>query len=258
MEQHLVLQSVVGDPVQIRLPGGVELPRHDQPAALGAARAPELRPGVEQQVKPLVIADQPEEKHVAVRRVQPQTHARLGAFDPLAEVLEQRVRRKQGRSVAVRAKLAVHLLGHVDEAVHRMQVVAVEGFVGQVTFVRLDVVDLAQHLRMAVAAGDACNGPETGGHEGRPVLHQHEIGTLAAYPAADAHPVQRIHRIDAAADAEVRRRRRRNRLALAGKQQRGILQREGLDVDLVAPPLERAGHDLHDRGQAPAVGMGRS
>ena len=45
-----VLQSVVGDPVQIRLPGGVELPRHDQPAALGAARAPELRPGVEQPV----------------------------------------------------------------------------------------------------------------------------------------------------------------------------------------------------------------
>ena len=70
--------------------------------------------------------------------------------------------------------------------------------------------------------------------------------------------LQRIHRIDAAADAEVRRRRRRNRLALAGKQQRGILQREGLDVDLVAPPLERAGHDLHDRGQAPAIGMGRS
>ena len=111
---------------------------------------------------------------------------------------------------------------------------------------------------MAVAAGDAGNGPETGGHEGRPVLHQHEIGTLAAYPAADAHPVQRIHRIDAPADVQIGRRRRGYGLALAREEQRRVLQRESLYVDLVPTPLKGAGHDLHDRGQAPAVGMGRS
>ena len=35
-------------------------------------------------------------------------------------------------------------------------------------------------------------------------------------------------------------------------------QLEGFDIDLIAPQPERAGHDLHDRGQPSPVGMRRA
>ncbi len=43
-----------------------------------------------------------------------------------------------------------------------MQKIAVEGAVDQVMFVGFDIVDLAQDLRVAVAAGQAGNRPEAG------------------------------------------------------------------------------------------------
>ena len=258
VENHLVGKAVSGDLPQVGLLRGVELARDDQPAARRAARAPEQRPGIEQQVQPLVVAHQSEEEHVAAGRVEPQPHARLPAVDTLAEVLEERVRREERRRRGVGLQLAVHLLGHVDEAVDRTQEVAVEGAVDEVVLVRLDVVDLADHLRVSVAAGQAGDRPEAGGHEGRPVLHEHEVGPFAPDEASDAQPVEGVDRIDTTDDMQVLRRRRREGLALPGKEQRGVLQREGADVDLRSAPLERAGHDLHDRSQSAPVGMGGS
>ena len=168
------------------------------------------------------------------------------------------MRGKQRRGVAVCLQFAVHLLGHVNEPIHDAQVITVEGFVGQVVFVGFDIVDLAEHLRMAVAAGETGNGAETGRHEGCPVLHQHEIGTFAAYPASDTHPVEGVDRIDAPADVKVGRWRRGYGLALTRKEQRRVLQRESLYVDLVAPALKGAGHDLHDRSQSAPVRVRRA
>jgi len=258
VEDHLVLQAVVGNLPQVTLLGGVKFPGDDQPAPRGKPPATQPRPGVEQQVEPFVVADQPEEKHVIDRRIQPQPYTSLVAGDPLPEVLEKRMRGKQRRGIAVCLQFAVHLLGHVDEPVHDTQVITVEGFVGQVVLVGFDVVDLAEHLRMVVAAGETGNGAETGCHEGRPVFHQHEIGTFAAYPATDTHPVERVDRIDAPADVQIGRRRRGYGLALAREEQRRVLQRESLYVDLVPTPLKGAGHDLHDRSQSAPVRVRRA
>ena len=84
------------------------------------------------------------------------------------------------------------------------------------------------------------------------------VEPLPADAPAHAEPVEGIDRIDAPADVEVGGRRRIDGLALAGEEQRRILQREGFDIDLIAPQPERAGHDLHDRSQSPAVGVRRS
>ena len=165
------------------------------------------------------------------------------------------MRREERRRGGIGPQFAVHLFRHVYETVHGRKEIAVERPVGKVAFVRFDIVDLAQHFRMSVAAGEAGDRPEAGRHEGRPVFQQHEIGPFAADRAPHGQPVQRIHRIDAPPDAQVGGRRRRHGLALAGKQQRGILQREGLDVHVVAPPQESAGHDLQNRGQTAPVGV---
>lgn len=207
MQQHLVLQPVVGDPLQVGFAGRIELPGHDQPAALRAAAPLELRPGVEQQVQTLVVADQAEEEHIAQRRVEAQAGAGLGTRYALTEVLEEGMRREERRSPGVGLQLAVDLLGHVDEAIDRAQEVAVEDPVGQVVFVRLDVVDLAEHLRMAVSARQTSDGAEAGGHEGGPVLQQHEVGPVAADLPPDPPPVERIDRMDAAGDVQIGRRR---------------------------------------------------
>ena len=258
MKNHVVLQTVVGDLTQVTLLRGVEFAGDDEFAPFGAPRAFQFGPRIEQQIKPLVIADQAEKQRVAHRRIESQPDARFGARHPLAEIFEQRMRREERRSLAVGFQFAVHLLGHIDEAVYGPQVVTVEGLIGQMAFMRLDIVDLAEDLRMAVAARDARDGAEAGRHEGRPVFHQHEVGPLPADAPAHAEPVEGIDRIDAPADVEVGGRRRIDGLALAGEEQRRILQREGFDIDLVASQPERAGHDLHDRSQSPTVGVRRS
>ncbi len=173
-------------------------------------------------------------------------------------MLEARVRRKERRSVGVSRQFAVHLLGHVDEPVDRTQEIAVERPVDKMVFVRLDIVDLTQHPGVAVAAGQPGDRPETGRHEGRPVFQQHEIGPLAPQPPPDTQPIERIHCIHAALDAQIGGRRRVDRLALSGKEPRGILQAEGVDLHLVAPVPEDMGHRLHDRRQTAPVGMRRA
>ena len=111
--------------------------------------------------------------------------------------------------------------------------------VGQVVFVRLDVVDLAEHLRYGRfgAPGERwCR--KQGAMKGGPVLQQHEVGPVAADLPPDPPPVERIDRMDAAGDVQIGRRRGRHGLALPGKEQRRILQREGPDQDLVATAQE--------------------
>ena len=254
MQDHLLAEVQLLDLPHVSLPRGIELPRHDQPVP----RTAEPRPCVQQDIQPLVVADQPEEERIALRRIEPQTAARLVARDGRTEILEQRMRRKERRSGGIGLQLLVHLFRHVDEPVDRREEIAVERTVDEVVFVRLDVVDLADRARVAVAARQTGDRPEAGCHEGRPVFHQHEIGTFAANGAPHAPPVEGVDRVDAAFDVQIGGRRRGDRLALAWKKERRILHREGLDPDVVASRSERAGHDLHDRGQPSPVGMRRA
>ena len=109
---------------------------------------------------------------------------------------------------------------------------------------------------MAVAARQARNRPEAGRHEGRPVLHQHEIRAFAADPAPDPHQFSGFtvwtHRVD----VQIGRSGRRHRLALPREEQRRVLQREGPDLNLRTPALERPRQDLQNRRQSAPIRVG--
>lgn len=150
----------------------------------------------------------------------------------------KRMRREECRNLRISAQFAVHLLGHIDKAVHRPQEIAVERLVGHMAFMRFDVVDLTKDTRRTVLFGKTGDRTETGRHKGGPVFHQHEIRLLAGDPPPHGDPVERIHRIHAPHDVQIGRRRCLHRLIPSGKENTGILERESLDLHLVAPALK--------------------
>ena len=154
-------------------------------------------------------------------RVEPQPHTSLAAVDAAAEMLEQRMGRKERRSVGIGRELAADLLGHVNEPVDGPEEETVERFVDRMMLVGLDVVDLTQDFRMAVAACDSGDGTETRRHERRPILQQDEIGPLAPQLPPDPPPTERTDRIDAPDDGQIAGRRSVDRLALPGKSREG-------------------------------------
>ena len=255
VEDHLLPESRLGDLSPIGSGIGIKLPRHDQPTPLGTSCPLQAGPGIEQQVEPLVVADEPEKEGIAQRRIDAEARAGLRAVDPLAVLFETRMGREERRSIRVGAQLAHHLVGHADETVDRTQEIAVEGAVEKVRFVRLDVVDLADHLRQAVAACQAGDRTEAGGHEGGPVFQQEHVGALGRQLPSHAPPVPRQAGVDRTADPQIGRRRGRDRLALSREEERGILPREGAEVDRMAAALVDAPHGLHDRSQTAAIGM---
>ena len=256
MQNHIVLQSVVGDLLQILLFRSIELTGHDQAPVFGRMLPLVDLPGIEQQVQPLVVPNQTEKERIAFRRIQFEADAGLRTINDDTEIFEKRMRREKRRNLRISAQFAVHLLGHIDKAVHRPQEIAVERLVSHMAFMRFDVVDLTKDTRRTVLFGKTGDRTETGRHKGGPVFHQHEIRLLAGDPPPHGDPVERIHRIHAPHDVQIGRRRCLHRLIPSGKENTGILERESLDLHLVAPALENPGHALHNYGQAPSIRMG--
>ena len=178
-------------------------------------------PGIEQQVQSLVVPNQTEKERIAFRRIQFEADAGLRTINDDTEIFEKRMRREKRRNLRISAQFAVHLLGHIDKAVHRPQEIAVERLVSHMAFMRFDVVDLTKDTRRTVLFGKTGNRTETGRHKGGPVFHQHEIRLLAGDPPPHGDPVERIHRIHAPHDVQIGRRRCLHRLIPAGKEIRG-------------------------------------
>lgn len=113
----------------------------------------------------------------------------------------------------------MHLLRHIYEAIDRAKEVAIEDLIGEVVLMGLHIVDLTDHLRMLVATRKTRYGAKAWSHEGRPVLHQHDVGSLAAQTSAHTPPRQRVDGRHTSLDAKIFRGWSIHRLALAREKQ---------------------------------------
>ena len=237
----------------------VELARHDQLAIGGLPIGFELRPRIEQQVKTFIVADNTEKERIFNRWIESQLCARLLLRHRLAEIDKQRVGREEcGFGGSELIEIVLHLLRHIDKAIDAIDEIGGAGAVDQMVFVRNHIVDLHQHLGMTVTARNACNRTKAGSHKRCPILHQHHIGALTTNTASDLDPIQRIDRTDTTLNIEILGRRTIGILRLAREQKFGILQREGLDIDLRTASRKRACHNLHNRRQATTIGVRRT
>ena len=135
---------------------------------------------LQEQVQTLIVAYEPEEEEIPLIGIDTQLPTRLRAFYALAEVFEHRVWREDGRSRGVTPQLSTHLLRHIDKAINRTEIVAIERFVYEMVFVWFDIIDLADDLRLAIFAGNTGNRTEARSHKRSPILHQNHIGSLPA------------------------------------------------------------------------------
>ena len=152
----------------------------------------------------------------------------------------------------------VTCLRHVYESVDGVEKVSVQRLVDQVSLVRFHIVDLAQYLGVSVLAGYAGYRSEARCHERGPVLHQNDVGALAAQPASYLDPRQRVDRRHGALDRQVAGRRRIDRLALAGEQESRVLQCECQYFDLMSARGVLACHGFHYRSQSAAIRVRRT
>lgn len=88
VQNHIVLQSVVGDLLQILLFRSIELTGHDQAPVFGRMLPLVDLPGIEQQVQSLVVPNQTEKERIAFRRIQFEADAGLRTVDDDTEIFE--------------------------------------------------------------------------------------------------------------------------------------------------------------------------
>lgn len=94
------------------------------------------------------------------------------------------MRREKRRNLRISAQFAVHLLGHIDKAVHRPQEIAVERLVSHMAFMRFDVVDLTKDTRRTVLLAKRAIVPKQGAIKGV----QYFISTKSGFSRAIHRP----------------------------------------------------------------------
>ena len=122
-------------------------------------------------------------------------------------------------------------------------------------FVWDDVVEDGDDAGMAVATHPTFDGAQAGSHEGQPIFRDENVGAFFRYFAAHRAPVEEVDGVDAAVDDETFGCRFVAVLRLAGEEEGGVLEGEGVDFDLVAALKEFVCKPLVEGAEASTIGI---
>ncbi len=189
MGQDPILQPVLPDEPFVFVEASVRFASNDQLVTFI-----QVMHGLQQQVQPFVLPDQPEKQQGAFVGVQPE--GLLGPFarKAVAEMGVERVRGDDGPRIGMQGfEVLVDRITEGDEGVVPVQVPARQGLVEEMRLVGNDVVHDGNHF----AAGSHVTGyPSLGGSKVRhPVAHYQQIRSPGAYGLGRTDVGKRIGRI---------------------------------------------------------------
>ena len=179
----------------------------------------------------------------------------------MAKVVVERMGRKHTRLADVDLELIdiiEHTLRHRHESIHRTAEPPGERTVAGTRLVRNEVVKNTDDTSSAITTCQGGYRAEARAHKGQPELDDKQVGHLITDLSTHANPVERIARVHATCNLEIGRCRLFTILRLAREQEPGILQREGIDLHLVAFGLQLMGKTFVIDCQATAIGPSRA
>ena len=152
----------------------------------------QFTPGVEQQVKPLVIADIPKKHRIVQRRIQSQSGTRLLAWHRIPVVAPHWVRRKEGRlGSGEQTQILMHLLRHIDKPIDRRDKITGQQRIKRPFFMGDHIIQQSQSTNPSPPCNPA-HGTERRSHHRNPITHDQHVRTQTTHLQTSPNPGKRI------------------------------------------------------------------